>query len=55
MTIVWHSDVGSDAHKVVLKPDGPCFKSTSTNNSALDVKDANVNKVKTMSLLYKLY
>ena len=33
----------SDAHKVVLKLDGPCFKSTSTNNWVLDVKDANVN------------
>ena len=43
--------VWSDAHKVVLKPDGPCFKSTSTNNSPLDVKDANVNKVKTMHIV----
>ena len=43
--------VWSDAHKVVLKPDGTCFKSTSTNNSPLDVKDANVNKVKTMHIV----
>ena len=37
-----------DAHKVVLTADDSCLKRTSTKNSDVNVKDANVNQVKTM-------